>query len=554
MEYKHFGVMLDCSRNAVIKVEQMKRLIDVLSKIGYDSIELYTEDTYEIEGEPYFGYMRGRYTGEELREMDAYAKAHGVELIPCIQTLAHLEGIFRHREYEQICDTGNILLVEEERTYDLIDKMFATLAKNFSSRLVNIGMDEAHMVGCGRYLDKHGYTNRFELLSRHLKKVLEIAQKYGFKVHMWSDMFFRFVNNGMYRVDENFVVPKEMTELIPDDVELVFWDYYHKHKKEYDNNLSAHKKIGKPVWFAGGAWTWNGFAPSNRFSMLTMKGAMESVREFGIENVMLTMWKDNGGECSFFSVLPSLYAIRQYADGNFDEDKIAAGFEKIFGISFDDFMTLDLPNDEGAPFGYPYKQDPCSFKVPLRLDPFGGYPHQQNPSKVLLYSDPFMGIKDDQYAKQEDIDWQGYSARLDAVSKKAGEYAYLFETMKKLCDVLAYKARMGVKARAAYEKKDMGALNALVEDCDRAIVNLHAFHETFYELWKKENKPFGWEIQDTRLGGLIKRLETCQKRLKEYLAGETDKIDELEEKLLPMEEWWYLWCATYLHIISWNRM
>ena len=47
-------------------------MIDCLVKMGYDTLELYTEDTYEIEGEPYFGYMRGRYTAREIKEIDVY--------------------------------------------------------------------------------------------------------------------------------------------------------------------------------------------------------------------------------------------------------------------------------------------------------------------------------------------------------------------------------------------------------------------------------------------------------------------------------------------------
>ena len=89
MQYKHFGVMIDCSRNGVMTVAAVKRMIDALQKMGYNALELYTEDTFEVGDEPYFGYLRGRYTGAELREIDAYAAAHGIELIPCIQTLAH---------------------------------------------------------------------------------------------------------------------------------------------------------------------------------------------------------------------------------------------------------------------------------------------------------------------------------------------------------------------------------------------------------------------------------------------------------------------------------
>ena len=74
--------------------------IDLTSSIGYNTLMLYTEDTYEVSGEPYFGYMRGRYSREELRGLDAYAKTKNMELIPCIQTLAHLNALNRWPEYK----------------------------------------------------------------------------------------------------------------------------------------------------------------------------------------------------------------------------------------------------------------------------------------------------------------------------------------------------------------------------------------------------------------------------------------------------------------------
>ena len=47
---KKFGVMLDCSRNAVMKVEEVKKFAAILKKFGYNMMMLYTEDTYEVDG------------------------------------------------------------------------------------------------------------------------------------------------------------------------------------------------------------------------------------------------------------------------------------------------------------------------------------------------------------------------------------------------------------------------------------------------------------------------------------------------------------------------
>ena len=129
--FEHFGVMIDCSRNAVMKVETLKRFIDCLAKMGYDTLELYTEDTYTIEDEPYFGYLRGRYTSQELKEIDGYAKARGIELIPCVQTLGHFTALVRNSRFKEIVDCNDILLVDEEKTYEFIEKIFKALAENF---------------------------------------------------------------------------------------------------------------------------------------------------------------------------------------------------------------------------------------------------------------------------------------------------------------------------------------------------------------------------------------------------------------------------------------
>ena len=68
--FRRLGTMLDCSRNAVPTVSSAKKWIDITSDIGYNTLLLYTEDTYEVDDNPYFGYMRGRFSQQELQELD----------------------------------------------------------------------------------------------------------------------------------------------------------------------------------------------------------------------------------------------------------------------------------------------------------------------------------------------------------------------------------------------------------------------------------------------------------------------------------------------------
>lgn len=531
MNYKHFGVMLDCSRNAVMKVEKLKYLIDCLRKMEYNTLELYMEDTYELEGELHFGYLRGRYSKSEIKEIDAYAKEHGIELIPCIQTLAHFTAI-DERVYADMIDMGDVLLVDEPKTYAFIEKIFKTLSESFTSRNVNIGMDEALMLGRGKYLDKYGACNKTEVLLRHLKKVAAIAEKYGFKTHMWSDMFFRLVNNGEY-YESNAPIVSEINTMIPSNVDLCYWDYYHTEKEVYDAMLSKHKQFNCEVWFAGGAWTWNGFAPFAQFTLKSMLPAMQSVLENNISNVLITMWGDNGAECSIFSQLHSLYAIREFSKGNFDMDQIKMGFENLFGVKYDDFMLLDIPNMRD------FNTEQKSMQ---------GIP--EGMCKTLLYMDPFMGIFDNAVQKMGTIPYAAYAEDLRQAAGRVKEFAYIFNELAALCEVLSIKADLGVKTRKAYRQKDKKALEELICEYKKVSELLYTFHKEFYLLWHKENKTFGWEIQDARLGGLIRRINTCAYRLQAYLLGEMDEIEELEEEILSVENDDNINYNCYIKLIS----
>ena len=515
MQYKNFGALICCASNGVMKVERVKDLVDNLSKMGYNLLELCIDDMYKIEGEPYFGYLRGGYTKAEIHEMDEYAKSKGVELVPAIQTLAHLTNLVKIPHYADIVDIDNILLVDEPKTYELIDKMFASIAESFTSRKVNIGFDEAHNIGLGKYLDKYGYTDRYELLIRHLEKVVEIAGKYGFKIHMWSDMFFKLANRGEYW-KKGVKIPQRVCQKVPENVELCYWDYYGTDEEMYGEMLQSHKGFERELWFAGGAWTWNGFAPHNRFSLVSMLPAMKQVRAHGIQNVLVTMWGDDGHDCSYFSALPALYAIKQYAEGNFDEEKIKQGFFELFQLDFDDFMLLDLPNKN--------KSNPEMKKT-------------DNACKVLLYNDCFLGLKDVAFEPLAPVPFGEYADELEKVGARMGEYSYLYENLVALCRVLELKAELGLRTRRAYKAGDTAALKALIFDYQETIRRVCVFRNTLRNAWMKDNKPYGWDIQEMRLGGLKARLADCVERLQEYLDGAVKTIPELEEELLPYATW-----------------
>ena len=509
MEQKMLGVMLDCSRNAVMNVPSLKRFIDCLAKMGYNMLQLYTEDTYEIEGEPYFGYLRGRYTVAEMQELDAYAKERGIEMIPCIQTLAHLGCITRWGGiYGSVTDLGDILLADEEKTYVLIEKMFATMREAYTTKRIHIGMDEAHMVGLGKYLDRHGYQNRTEILLRHLARVCEIAKKYDFQPMMWSDMFFRLASGGSY-FGTGAKFSQEVIDAVPPELSLVYWDYYSTDVARYESNITSHQQFKNEIIFAGGIWTWRGFAPRNSFSLNACKAAVSACNNKGVNNVFFTMWGDDGGECSYFTVLAPLFYAAEISRGNTDLESIKARFEELFDEKWDHVMDLELANSANS-----------------RWDAL-------NCGKYMFYSDPFMGLTDSA-VHEEDPQFYADSAKiLHAHAAEGTPLAANYHMQACLCDVLASKCDLGVRTRRLYKAGDKEGLAALLPEYSAVYDMVETFYQAYKAVWMRDNKPFGFEIQEMRLGALLIRLRSCRERLEAYLKGEIATIEELDAEHLP---------------------
>lgn len=507
--FDKFGVMVDCSRNAVPSVSGLKKFIKIISGMGYNFLMLYTEDVYDVENEPFFGYKRGKFTTAEIQEIDAYAKSVGVELMPCIQTLAHLKQIFRWDVYADSRDIDDILLAEDDRTYELVENMFRSLSKQYSSRTIHLGMDEAHNVGLGKYLDKHGYENRYELLMRHLNRVCEMAKKYGFEPMIWGDMFFRLVNKGSYKPVEDF--PSELKDNVPENCSLVYWDYYREDYEQYLKMIDSTRLLTDKVWYAGGAWCWGGFAPHSRLSIRRNKLSIKACMEKGVRNAFLTIWGDDGAECTYLATLPALMHAAAVAEG-LSEDEMKAKFREVTGESFDAFIDLDLPNHI---FGEEEMVGSAVY------------------SKQKLYNDVFLGILNGNSEAFDGGCFKKYAEKLRRDEAESNEFKFLFNTMAALCETLEIKHDLGDRTRKAYSENNKAELEKLANnDYTECIARIDEFYKAFRAQWYIANKTYGFEVQDIRLGGLMKRIDSCKERLLDYVNGKIDRIAELEEDVM----------------------
>lgn len=515
-EKAHFtfnGEMLDNSRNSVMNMKTAKEMIMYSALFGLDNILLYNEETFEVPEDPYFGYLRMGYTKADVRELNDFAKPFGVAIVPCIQTLAHMNQTLRWLSHWEINDVADILLVGEEKTYILIENIIKAWRECVDTDFINIGMDEAALLGRGKYLDQHGYRPSFELMCEHLKRVIEICKKYNFKPMMWSDMFFSSLYGDYYSDGQ---VDEELLKLVPEDVVLGYWDYGAMKKETYDKQIKKHLPFKNRIAFVGGAWKWSGFAPGIDHSIRVSKMALEACRENGIDMVMTTAWGDNGAEASEMTILPvlALYAELSYTEEDVDA-KISAKLEALTGYTLEEFYKLcklnqSVPEEEVRPY--------------------------VNPAKYLFYQDPMMGIFDWHVAEYFPQYYADLAKELSVLANRNSKFTYIFDNLAKLSSVLELKSNLGVDMKAAYDNGDKAALLNIADvTIPELLSRIETFYESFRAQWYKESRSGGFDVQDLRIGGLKQRLLNTQRTLRAYVNGEIEAIAELKLERLPAD-------------------
>ena len=530
------GPMFDCSRNAVLKPESIRFFLRKMALMGLNLGMMYTEDTYEVPERPYFGYKRGRYSIREMKELDDYADILGIELCPCIQTLGHLRQVLRWPGMPTFKDNEEVLMADDPETYVLLEQMIRAATAPYRSRRIHLGMDEAFGVGLGNHLKKYGYEDPHAIIGRHLSRVLEITEKLGLDAMMWSDMYFSLEGGSYYAPGD----PSESARKAVDPrVTLVYWDYYHDDRAIYDDMFRKHKLFSAPTAFAGGLWNWISPAIDYPVAIANSVPAIEACIAAGTKTVLVTMWGDDGAECSLLAALLGLqlYAEMSYT-GIYDEKALAERFRRCCHGDARAFLDISLLN-----------------VVP------GIRSTVQFPSclvRMMLYQDPLVQLFEDDTKDLQMSDYYG-----DLVGKYAGyaaenpEYRLLFDFYAALAHTLSLKTRWHEQAGRTVRSGDREGAAVLASDLAAAMDSVEALRGCWRSLWETVNKPQGFEIIDGRLGAVRARLSTAAEKMTAFAEGRAEDIPELSEACLPYRrnpDNTFGWTNTMTEIVSPSKL
>ena len=230
------GLMLDVSRHFFTK-QEVKKFIDQMAEYKYNVFHWHLTDDQgwrlEVKSLPRLtaiGAWRaprvgnwwerepqlptdslsygGYYTTEDIREIVEYAQQRYVTIVPEIDIPGHSMAALS--AYPEISCTGgpfhvnvgntfytkieNSLCAGNEQTFEVLDSVFAEVARLFPSPYIHIGGDECYKgfwekcSKCKMRMQKEHLKNLEELQSYFVKRVAAMVQKRGKQVIGWDEI------------------------------------------------------------------------------------------------------------------------------------------------------------------------------------------------------------------------------------------------------------------------------------------------------------------------------------------------------------------------------
>ena len=529
--FKTLSVMLDVSFGGPLNMVALKEYFRQLASLGYNQLWFYAEDMYEMpEKYKHFGYMRGRYSADELRELDDYAYSIGIEIVPCIQTLGHMQHYLKWKEAAPYKENALCLLPGEETTYEFIRDMLIASSAPFRSKRIHVGLDESIGLGTGTYLRRHGYREPIDIFLEHLSRVAGICKELGLKPMMWNDMIFCYLSEHHEKYPRELELPKSILNAMPKNMELVYWNYEDENCSEF--MIDKNRAFGNHVIFAGGVWIFGGLLPDNAWSAYFHEKSIEACKKKGIDEICMAIW-------SYSTTIyqTSMLEAARFAELTYEEtsELLPERFEKIIGASYEAFY--DMGNYHAL-----YKEGEIDYNSMYYGERFYG--------NKFMWQDLMLGIFDEKlYRENRSEHYEKMAAQYLGYADRGDGWEWLYDFCYTVFKVLALKCYVGERIAPAYKAGDKATLAHILQEKLPALENAwlelaeaHHSHKDDYLL------PFGAEVIDGMYGPQIMRTKYAARRLEYYLKGYVDSLPELAEP--RYDEGASAWGWSYGNLIS----
>ena len=197
--------------------------IDLAVEGGYNTLFLYLENAVRTKSTPYFDVNKS-YSEDEIKQIISYATDKGLDVVPALETLGHLEKFFAYEQLIPLAEKDEFEVgrklyghkytcgcISNPDFISFMDTYVKEVVSLFPSKYVHVGLDETfNFAVCERCQEriKNGEPIK-ELFLKYVLHVHELLSSIGKTMMMWDDFFEYF----------------DVVESLPRDIIMCNWNY-----------------------------------------------------------------------------------------------------------------------------------------------------------------------------------------------------------------------------------------------------------------------------------------------------------------------------------------
>ena len=301
-DLKTRGFMYDISRNKVPKVETVKYIIDIMSDLKMNHLELYVEGlSFEYKSFKQYLEKDSYITLDEFKELEHYANIHYIDLVPNQNGFGHMADWLKIDEFKDLAVAPNgidlwgthrapsTLNPLDPRSLELIKKMYDDMLSVSNSKYFNMNFDEPFELGLERSkeeCEKHGTGNVY---MDYALKAIDIIKSYHKIPLMWGDVVLKH---------------DDVLHRIPKD--LIFIDWGYEAEYPFEKNLLKLKEANIKFMAAPASTSWCSLLTRTYDYLENISSAIWHIYSLDGEGVILTDWGDVGHLQHLSASLPPL--------------------------------------------------------------------------------------------------------------------------------------------------------------------------------------------------------------------------------------------------------
>jgi hypothetical protein len=506
---KNRGVLIDISRDKIPTKETMFGIINKLSKMRINELQLYIQGyPFEYQGYEHLFSDETPYTKKEMKEISAYAKSKFIAMIPNMNCLGHMDMWLAQEVLRDFAECPDGFLFKDlyhrepgtldpydEKAFEFITALAQDLMECFEEVRFNANLDEPYELGMGKNKEIAKTKQVSGIYVEYINKLNTYLNKEGYQMMMWGDVIFNH--------------PELITKL-PKNIILLDWIY--EGSATFKNHAKLVEKEGFEYYVCPGTSAWCSFLGRSDNMNGNIKDAAEAAVTYHAKGIMVTDWGDMG----HWQYLPISYMGYAYT-GAYSWN-VSTSEESIFYF-LNQFIFIDKTNcfaqilyDLG---NYYLKENTVLFNTSFcfanitskyRFDSLESYKEKMHLLSTLT----------EHIAQENHISYDGFEDKMDAIkvisyireqlSKlemiqlNTEDGALIHKEIKTNARMACHGAKLHYVMTKLYKSNYKDAQNTFQELYNdmKDIMKLH------YELWIQRNKKGGFSRSVEQMKHLCK--------------------------------------------------